>query len=239
MSPASLVLDLETVPDAELYTPPDPLPEGERTFPPLFACQPIVIGYVWVDETLVCRGMGIMGEGKDEAGMLGELGAFMAEHRPNVITWNGRGFDLPVLTLRALRHGVAMPWYYEDPAIRDRRAEIGHIDVGDFLANYGAARMTSLDGAARLIGLPGKDGMDGSQVEELYRAGELETVRRYCLADVVQTAFVYLRTLLLRGQLDRAAYTAAAANLFAAAQADGRLARLVAGTDRRRLLLEG
>src|SRR5689334_13078136 len=102
MSPASLVLDLETIPDAELYSPPDPLPEGERSFPPLYACQPIVIGYVWLDEALAFRGMGIMGEGKDEAGMLADLGAFIEAQRPNVITWNGRGFDLPVLTLRAL-----------------------------------------------------------------------------------------------------------------------------------------
>lgn len=233
---SSLILDLETVPDAALWTPPEP-PEDERAFPPLFACQPVVVGAVWLDETLACRRIAIIGEGQDEADMLAELSAFITEHRPLVVTWNGRGFDLPVLTLRALRHGLSLPWIYDDPGFRDRRSEDGHLDLGDFLANHGAARMTSLDGAARLIGLPGKDGMDGSQVEALYRAGQLGTLRQYCLSDVVQTAFLYLRSRLLQGQLDRAAYHRAAAALLAAVQADGRLARLVEKLDRARLLL--
>jgi predicted PolB exonuclease-like 3'-5' exonuclease len=97
--------------------------------------------------------------------------------------------------------------------------------------------MTSLDGAARLIGLPGKAGVDGSQVEALYQAGQIEALRQYCLSDVAQTAFVFLRYLLLSGQLDRARYQRAATDLLAAITADGRVARLVSGADRARLLL--
>ena len=71
--------------------------------------------------------------------------------------------------------------------------------------------MTSLDGAARIIGLPGKDGVDGSQVEGLFHAGQIEALRRYCLSDVAQTAFLFLRYRLVAGDLDRDGYRHAAA----------------------------
>ena len=136
--------------------------------------------------------------------MLGDFAEFMASRQPHLVTWNGRGFDLPVLTLRSLRHGLSWPWYYQERDYRYRYSEQGHLDLCDFLSDHGAARMTSLDGAARLIGLPGKDGVDGSQVEGLFHAGQIEALRRYCLHDVTQTAFLFLRYRLLVGQLDRA-----------------------------------
>jgi predicted PolB exonuclease-like 3'-5' exonuclease len=97
--------------------------------------------------------------------------------------------------------------------------------------------MTSLDGAARIIGLPGKDGVDGSQVEGLFHAGQIEALRRYCLSDVAQTAFLFLRYKLVAGDLDRDGYRHAAAGLLAACEADGRFSKLLDGVDRRRLLL--
>jgi predicted PolB exonuclease-like 3'-5' exonuclease len=233
---STLVLDIETVPDADLYSPPEPALDGDRPFPPLYACTPVVVGLMWLDESFACKSMGIIGEGKDEAGVLAVFAALMAE-RPRLVTWNGRSFDLPVLTLRALRHGVAFPWYYQDRDYRDRHGGDRHVDLCDLLAGHGAARMTSLDGAARLIGLPGKSGVDGSQVEALYRAGQIEALRQYCLSDVAQTAFVFLRYLLLTGQLERARYQRAAADLLATISADGRVARVVSGADRARLLL--
>jgi predicted PolB exonuclease-like 3'-5' exonuclease len=232
-----LVLDIETIPDVELHTPPEPPPGQEKAFPPLFACKPIVIGVLWLDENLACKKMGTFGEGKDEAGMLADFADFMTKRKPHLVTWNGRSFDLPVLLLRALRHGVSFPWYYQERDYRYRYSQDGHLDLCDFLADHGAARMTSLSGAARLIGLPGKDGVDGSQVEGLYHAGQLEALRQYCLSDVVQTAFVFLRYRLLVGQLDRDGYRKAAGDLLAAVESDGRLARLTAGLDRDRLLL--
>jgi 3'-5' exonuclease len=232
-----LVLDIETVPDGELLDPPDPAPGAERPFPPLYACKPVVLGVMWLDESLACRKMGILGEGKDEGGMLADFTEFMSRHRPHLVTWNGRGFDLPALTLRALRHGVAFPWYYQEPDYRHRYSEEGHLDLCDFLSGHGAARPTSLDAAARLIGLPGKDGVQGSQVEALYQAGQLGELRAYCLSDVTQTAFLFLRYRLLIGQLDRASYQRVATDLLAAVQADGRVARLVGRVDRPRLLL--
>jgi 3'-5' exonuclease len=236
-APSYLVLDIETIPDGEVHTPPEPPPGMDKVFPPLFACKPVVIGVLWLDENLASKKMGTIGEGKDEAGMLADFAEFMTKWRPTLVTWNGRSFDLPVLTLRALRHGISYPWYYQDRDYRYRFSEGGHLDLCDFLADYGAGRLTSLAGAAKLIGLPGKDGVDGSQVEGLYNAGRMEDLRHYCLSDVAQTAFVFLRYRLLIGQLDRATYRQAATDLLAMMEADGRLTRLCTSIDRSRLLL--
>jgi predicted PolB exonuclease-like 3'-5' exonuclease len=120
MGRSYLVLDIETVPDGQLYVPPEqaPGPGGQavdRPFPPLFAHRPIVIGVMWLDEQYQLRKLGTIGEGHehDEARLLDSFSAFMDKYRPELVTYNGRSFDLPVLALRALRHGVAMPWYYQ------------------------------------------------------------------------------------------------------------------------------
>lgn len=236
-SDSTLVLDIETIPDPDLYPPPPPGPAGDRPFPPLYACRPIVIGVIWLDEALCCKRIGIIGEDKSEAAMMCDFADFMAKYNPRVVTWNGRSFDLPVLALRALRHGVDFAWYYRGDGYRYRFSEDGHLDLGDVIADFGAARMTSLDAAARLCGLPGKVGVDGSQVEGLFREGQMDALRRYCLSDVAQTAFVLLRYKLIAGDLDREGYRKAASGLVAALEADGRFEPLLRGTDRARLLL--
>ncbi len=232
-----LVLDIETIPDAEVYAPSQPSPGTERSFPPIFACKPVVIGVMWLDENLACKKAGTIGEGKDEGGMLADFAEFMARWEPTIVTWNGRGFDLPVLMLRSLRHGVSAPWYYRKSGYRYRYGTDRHVDLCDVLADHGATRMTSLHGAARLIGLPGKEGVDGSQVEALYRTGQIEALRGYCLSDVAQTAFLFLRFRLLAGLLDRPAYTQAASALLDIIAADPRLGVLAGHVDRPRLLL--
>lgn len=235
----TLVLDIETVPDRDLFTPPEPAAGAERPFPPLYACRPVVIGVMWLDESLACRRIGVFGEEKGEAAMMADFADFMGKYKPNLVTWHGRSFDLPVLALRALRHGVNFGWYYRGPGYRYRYTEEGHLDLCDVIADHGAAKLTSLDGAARLIGLPGKDGVDGSQVEGLFRAGQLEALRRYCLSDVAQTAFVFLRYKLLAGDLDREGYRKVAGALLGSLESDGRFPRLLDGVDRARLLLDG
>ncbi len=232
-----LVLDIETIPDADLYSPAQPSPGTERSFPPIFACKPVVIGVMWLDENLACKKIGTIGEGKDEGPMLADFAEFMARWEPTLVTWNGRGFDLPVLMLRSLRYGVSAPWYYRKSGYRYRYSTERHVDLCDVLADHGATRMTSLHGAARLIGLPGKEGVDGSQVEALYRTGQIEALRGYCLSDVAQTAFLFLRFRLLAGLLDRPAYTQAASALLDIIAADPRLGVLAGHVDRPRLLL--
>ncbi len=232
-----LVLDIETVPDAELWHPEIEAGQ-ERPFPPLHAHRPIVIGVLWLDENYGFRRLGVIGENKDERGMLLDFSSFADQHRPHIVTFNGRGFDLPVIALRCLRQGVPLSFMFADRDYRYRFSDSGHIDLYDFLSDHGAARVGSLDALARLIGLPGKVGVDGSQVEGLYNAGQLESIKNYCLADVTQTAFLLLRYRLLQGALDLPSYQRAALGLFDALSADGRVNPVLDRIDRKRLLLE-
>lgn len=236
-----LVLDIETVPDPALYTPPAgaPATEGAPTpFPPLYAHRPIVLGVLWLDESYAFKRLGVIGESKDEPAMLQDFASFADTHRPHLVTYNGRSFDLPVIALRCLRHGIPLRFFYQDKDYRHRFSDAGHIDLYDFLSEHGAARVGSLDAIARVMGLPGKVGVDGSQVEGLYHAGQIEQIKKYCLTDVAQTGFLFLRYRLLQGVLDRESYRAAARVLLSALEADGRVQPVLERIDRPRLLLE-
>ena len=133
---------------------------------------------------------------------------------PVLVSWNGSGFDLPVLNYRALRHGVNAHRYWEvGESDRDfrynnylSRYHWRHIDLMDVLSGYGASGRASLELAAQLIGLPGKLGIGGAQVWPAYRRGELAAIRDYCETDVLNTYLIYLRFELTRGELDAAAY---------------------------------
>ena len=57
-----------------------------------------------------------------------------------------------------------MPWWFSDRNTRYRYSTDGHFDLMDFLADFGAAKNARLDVYAKLVGFPGKVGVDGSQV---------------------------------------------------------------------------
>jgi len=121
-----------------------------------------------------------------------------------LVTFNGRGFDLPVLELQALRHGIPAPTYF---ARRARRFDDHHLDLQDFLTNYGDFRIRGgLNLLLKSIGMPGKTGIDGSQVQELFEAGRMDEIHRYCRSDVIQTYFLFLRVQLMRGRIDQTRY---------------------------------
>lgn len=241
-----LVLDLETVPDTPRWVKPECPPGTEPPFPPTWAHRIIAIGCLWFDADYQCKRLGLIrgvrgvlekaSEDRLEAELLSELSGFLSKERPVLVTFNGRSFDLPVIVLRALRHGQPLPWHYQGHT-QHRYSEDGHIDLCDILANRGAARMGSLDAITKLMGLPGKGGVDGTQVEALHKTGAHDVIERYCLDDVAQTAFLFLRLRLLQGHLSLEAYTKAAAELFAAIEKDGRLIDLLGRMDRGHVLL--
>jgi predicted PolB exonuclease-like 3'-5' exonuclease len=128
-----------------------------------------------------------------------------------IVSFNGRGFDLPVLELSALRHGLSAPNYFsEEESARSRRAPERHLDLYDYLTNYGATGLRGgMDLLLKMLGLPGKTEMNGGMVQEYYEAGRLDEIHRYCRGDVIQTYFLFLRVELLRGRITQAAYQAA------------------------------
>jgi 3'-5' exonuclease len=130
---------------------------------------------------------------------------------PDLVSWNGSGFDLPVLTYRAMLAGVQAPRFWEtgeaDSSFRFNnylnRFHWRHTDLMDVLAGFQGRGRVSLANMAQLLKLPGKLGFDGSQVWDAWQAGNLLGIRRYCETDVLNTWLVYLRFAQLRGQLSR------------------------------------
>ena len=136
------------------------------------------------------------------------------KYSPQLVSWNGGGFDLPVLHYRSLVHGIVARRYW-DMGEDDRdfkwnnylsRYHTRHLDLMDILALYQPRANAPLDDLAKLMGYPGKLGMDGSQVWSAFQAGEIAAIRNYCETDVVNTYLVYLRFQLMRGILDNEQY---------------------------------
>ena len=135
---------------------------------------------------------------------------------PQLVSWNGGGFDLPVLHYRAMLHGVAAPRYWDlgDGDYADSRDfkwnnyisryHTRHLDLMDLLALYNGRANAPLDELAKLLGFPGKLGMDGSKVWEAWQAGQIADIRDYCETDVVNTYLVFNRFRRLRGELSAA-----------------------------------
>jgi predicted PolB exonuclease-like 3'-5' exonuclease len=130
---------------------------------------------------------------------------------PDLVSWNGSGFDLPVLHYRALRAGIQAPRYWETGDADDgfrynnylNRYHRRHLDLMDVLSGFQSRPRVSLERMAYLLGLPGKLGFSGARVWDAYLAGDLVGIRRYCETDVLNTYLVYLRFELMRGRLTR------------------------------------
>jgi predicted PolB exonuclease-like 3'-5' exonuclease len=136
------------------------------------------------------------------------------KYTPQLVSWNGSGFDLPVLHYRALFHGVAGCCYW-DTGDNNKdfkwnnylsRFHTRHTDLMDVLAGYQNRAYAPLDEIAQLCGLPGKLGMDGSQVWPAWQRGEIGAIRDYCETDVANTYLLFLRFQLIRGGLMPDAY---------------------------------
>lgn len=135
------------------------------------------------------------------------------KHTPTLVTWNGGGFDLPVLHYRGLLNGVQAPRYWDlgedDSTFKWNnylgRFHLRHTDLMDVLAGYSPRAFAPLDDIAVLLGLPGKMGMSGANVWEQYQAGEIKQIRDYCETDALNTYLVYLQWLYMRGHLTEAA----------------------------------
>ena len=154
--------------------------------------------------------------GASEAELVQRFFDGIDKYSPDLVSWNGSGFDLPVLTYRALLHGVQAARYWEtgdeDAAFRYNnylsRYHWRHTDLMDVLAGFQGRGRVSLANMATLWGFPGKLGFDGSQVWDAFQAGDLAGIRAYCETDVLNTWLIWLRFAHLRGALSREAHAA-------------------------------
>jgi predicted PolB exonuclease-like 3'-5' exonuclease len=156
-----------------------------------------------------------LGNAKDgEAELVKRFFDGIDKYTPQLVSWNGSGFDLPVLHYRALVHGVTAPRYW-DLGEDDRdfkwnnyisRFHARHTDLMDLLAGYQNRAFAPLDEIAQLSGLPGKLGMDGSKVWSAWRDGKIDAIRNYCETDVANTYLLFQRFQRMRGALTPEAY---------------------------------
>ncbi|MDK4576907.1 3'-5' exonuclease [Kingella kingae] len=172
-----------------------------------------------------------------EAEIIEKFFGLITKYTPQLVSWNGGGFDLPVLHYRALIHGVQAARYWDmgegDFAdSRDfkynnyiSRYHNRHCDLMDLLAMYTGRANAPLDEFAKLCGFPGKMGMDGSQVWQAYQNGEIEAIRDYCETDVANTYLVFQRFRLMNGALSQQEYAAELERLreYLYAQAEDKL----------------
>ncbi len=225
-----LVFDIETVPDVELGRRVLGLEglsdeqvaramysarrqQGGSDFLPLEQHKVVAISCVLRSrEQLKVWSLGDLDS--TEAELIARFFDGIEKYTPDLVSWNGSGFDLPVLHYRALKAGVAAPRYWEtgdeDQSFRYNnylsRYHWRHLDLMDVLSSFQGRARASLADMAALLGFPGKLGFSGDQVWDAVLAGQLAAVRNYCETDVLNTYLVLLRFELFRGRLDAAAH---------------------------------
>lgn len=220
-----LVFDIETIPDVEAGRKLHAL-EGlsdEDTASALFALRRAKVGHDFLPhylqkiiaislvisnaENLKVWSLG--DEQSDEKELIQRFFTGIDKHLPTLVSWNGSGFDLPVLHYRALLHSITAPAYWETGDSQQsfrwnnylNRFHYRHLDLMDVLAAYQNKAFAPLDDIATMLGFPGKMGMSGAHVWEQYKAGNLKGIRNYCETDVLNTYCVYLRFEQMRGTI--------------------------------------
>jgi len=141
----------------------------------------------------------------------------LSQIKPRLISFNGRTFDLPILKYRAMKYGVDLSWMYSSGdkwnGYNNRYSLDWHCDLLEALSDFGASARVKMNEVCALLGLPGKIGIDGEQVDSLYRSNKLQEIRDYCELDVINTYLIYLRYSQMTGRLSNAAYNDAITDL--------------------------
>ena len=221
-----LAFDIETVPDTQLgaqllgltdITDEDvakamffnQMQERGTEFLPLYQHRIVAISAAWrsADGFKVWS---LGEEDSDEKELVQRFYDGIDRYTPELVSWNGAGFDLPVLHYRALRHRVQAPRYWEmgdeDRSFRYNnylsRFHWRHVDLMDVLAGFQNRARAPLDAVASMLGFPGKMGMAGDKVWGCFLEGGIRQIRDYCETDVLNTYLVYLRFQHMRGLLD-------------------------------------
>lgn len=213
-----LVWDIETVPDLPGYAranglvgkSDDEIREamGEE-FPKLIYHSIVCIGALiarWTPSGWEVQALGAPHVGqRAEKELIESFVLKVAQVSPQMVTFNGSSFDLPVLRYRAMVHGVHAPGMHNRAYFH--RYTDDNVDLCDVLSSFGYGAKVKLDELSRVLGLSGKpEGLDGGQVEAYYRAGRIQEISDYCKSDVINTYRIWLRYELFRGRLDLAQF---------------------------------
>jgi 3'-5' exonuclease len=136
----------------------------------------------------------------------------IAELSPQLVTFNGNSFDLPVLRYRAMINEVSAPGLSSRPYFN--RYTEDALDLCDVLSSFAPHTKASLNELSRIMGMPGKpENIDGSEVERFFLEGKIKEIAEYCETDIINTYRVWLRYELFRGQLSEKGYETSEKNL--------------------------
>jgi predicted PolB exonuclease-like 3'-5' exonuclease len=225
--PAYLIIDTESVPDGKLLakikyakenlSPEDAVaraqaqarevsPTGSDFLPvslqfPVAACV-LRVGADYSLQALTCLDAPQYRPRKIVESFWAGVATYRTKYRDRIrlITFNGRGFDLPLLELAAFRYGANLREHFYNSR---RRFESWHLDLLDWLTNYNAYRLVGgLNLLSKLLGNPGKMNIQGDQVYRLHLEGKTQEINDYCMFDTLDTYFVFLRTRVLTGELN-------------------------------------
>ncbi len=165
------------------------------------------LSMLWVDDIHI-KLKSFSLEDMDEKGILQTFfGIFQPNKLPNLVSWNGSGFDIPVMLYRGMHHRLSAPTFLkEDGSMKYdnylSRYHARHLDLMDKLTLYAGYNRQSLDMVAGLCGFAGKQDIDGSMVVDLVEQEDWQTLTTYCESDVLNTWLIYLRWQLLSGNID-------------------------------------
>ena len=131
-----------------------------------------------------------------EADLVKGFFSHLKKNFSRLVSFNGKNFDLPVLKYAAMKHNVEAAWLYK---LGDKWNNYNqkfsldwHCDLADAFSDFGASSKVKMNELCAALNLPGKIGVDGSMVSELYDQNRLEEIRNYCETDVINTYLLYL-----------------------------------------------
>lgn len=131
-----------------------------------------------------------------EADLVKGLFSHLKKKLSRLVSFNGRHFDLPVLKYRAMKHGVEASWLYKNGDkwnnYNQRYSLDWHCDLAEAFSDFGASAKVKMNELCATFGFPGKIGVDGSQVSQMYDDNKLQEIRDYCETDVINTYLLYL-----------------------------------------------
>lgn len=147
------------------------------------------------DKANRCSWIGTFGESGDESHEYSRLKEFLHYYRkenPVIVTYNGRGFDIPLLWHRAMHFGLPIPEFFKK-SFTYRFAQEDHFDLAEKITEYGSFHRPKLEYECEIIGLPGKTEVHGSQVHQIFRDREFAKIDSYVQCDVIEEAYLFLR----------------------------------------------
>jgi predicted PolB exonuclease-like 3'-5' exonuclease len=186
--------------------------EKGTSFLPLPYHKIVVISAVLADENAKVKKITSI-VSKSEEEILKKFLNFIDEKNPKLISFNGRGYDIPLVFLRAMKYNLSCPAFFEQENYqlnitkwenyRSRYSEKFHLDLYEVFGNFGAVKSISLDVVSQMVGFPGKSDLSGKDVLEFFYNGKIEEIAHYCESDALNTYLLFLKYRLLKGEINK------------------------------------